>query len=105
MYEVDDHPHWISGIYLVVHSTKYDLKKKGPTKDAIKAWQRRDCPAYVKLWSMESTMRVIHVNTISGPAYVIPDFKDEDMSQETGFVIDVCSMDEWESLIAWQDLP
>ena len=44
---------------------------------------------------METSLQIVPASSIANVSYVIPDFNDEDMSVETGFVIEIYTLEEW----------
>ena len=94
-FEISNHPTMDSGIYCVIHSTEYDEKKRGSVDDAIDLWGDRGDSPFCMYWTMETSLQIVPASSIANVSYVIPDFIDEDMSEETGFVIEIYPLEEW----------
>ena len=87
------------GLYAIVHSTFTDPRNHNkPHQHALKVWRDRGKSGLFKFWTMEKVFRLVGVNTFSSVCYVVPDFKDKDMTISTDFVIEVKPKDEWKDL-------
>ena len=94
-FEMSKHTTMDSGLYCVIHSTEYDEKKRGSVDDAIDLWGDRGDSPFCMYWTMETSFQIVRASSIANVSYVIPDFNDEDMSVETGFVIEIYPLEEW----------
>ena len=94
--KIDHHPTLTNGIYAIVHSTAVNTRNPNKaTPNAVSRWERRGKPSIFRFWEMERQCECIPIASIQSVAFVYEDFKDEDMTKRTGFVIEVKPMAEW----------
>ena len=93
---VCNHPTLPNGMYAIVHSTAVNTRNpQKATRRAIARWESRGKPDIFQFWEMEKSCEIVPMASISSLAFVYPDYKDEDMTEGTGFVIEVKPMSEW----------
>ena len=91
-----NHPTIPNGLHAIVHSTAVNTRNPHkPTPRAVARWQSRGKPDIFTFWEMEKSCHCIPIACIESLAFVYPDYKDEDMTKGTGFVIEVTPMAEW----------
>ena len=101
---IKDHPDFVDGIWVVVHSSAVSGKYNTPTKEAKKVWTERGKSKLFQYWEMEKTCELAHVSSISDVAFVYPDFNDVNMTKRTKFIIEVKPVDSWVQLHNYSEL-
>ena len=98
--ELKDIPddYYTDGIWCVVRSTYMDERRFKPHQDAMNIWKERGKSDLFKYWTMEDTLRLVKISSISSVSFVYKDYSDIDMSERTPFVIEVATMSDWDSV-------
>ena len=82
-------PYILDGLHAIVHSTAVNPRRqRKPTLDAVKLWKERGSSNIFQIWSMEPSCHCISVAFITSTAFFCPDFDNEEMTNQTGFVIE-----------------
>ena len=91
-----NHPIIGNGMYAIVHSTAVCGRNPlRPTLPARTIWNSRGKSDMFRFWEKEKTCQCIPVASIQSLAFVYKDFSDEDMTKQTGYVIEAKPMSEW----------
>ena len=82
-------------LYVIVHSTATSNSPKyEPTPNAMRVQKMRKSKI-CRFWTMENEYHLLSVRSIESLAFVIPDYKDEEMTSRTEFVIEFESKHKW----------
>ena len=93
---VCSHPTMDDGMYAIVHSTAVCQRNpQKPTLAARTIWNSRGKSDMFRFWEKEKTCQCVPVASIESLAFVYKDYSDEDMTIETGYVIEAKPMSEW----------
>lgn len=101
--DIRNHPKFIDGKYVIIHSTAVYGKYFRPSTKAKKVWKTRGSSPIFTFWDKEEQCQIAHVESIRSVAFVYPDFSDEDMTVKTGLVIEVKPIEDWIKLHNYSD--
>ena len=94
---LSDESYLANTLYAVVHSTCAERERSKPVKVADQKWKDRGKSSIVRFWTMESTYQLITVLSIDSVCFAVKDYKDQNMKEETKFILEVIPKSEWAS--------
>ena len=95
--ESNDIPSTID-LFAVIHSTATKSCPYVPTDEAQKIHSLRGKPRIATYWTLEKEYHLVKVTSIDSLAFVIQDYKDQDMLDHTEYVIEIKPKSSWASV-------
>ena len=82
-------------MYAVVHSTLTCGRNNKPHSTAINTWKSRGKSSLVTFWTMETQFRLVPVSSFNAVSFVVQDYKDKEMTEESSFVYEILPRGDW----------
>ena len=84
-----------NSLYAIVHSTETFGVNNKPSSHARKGHRERGGSSIITFWSMEKNYWMIPVSSFNSLCFIIANYRDKDMSSETGYVMEIKSKLDW----------